>query len=160
VRGLREAAAAAAVAALLGTSLTSCGGKSDAEKQREAKAKEGFSAAADLKTCSKDAKAASKPYGKAFPQDWPFPPNTVVFNAEDRSGVGTIVSAVSSARFNEVLAFMNKQVVAAGYKVKDGETEAHDAEAEWAGNGYQGRWAIRESASCPGDTVIQVAAAG
>ena len=152
----RSVAAALAAAALLGASLSSCGGKSEAEKEREAKAKEGFSAAADLNTCSKDAKAASKPYGSSFPKQWPFPQQSVVFNAEDRAGAGTIASAVSSAPFKDVLAFMNKDVVRAGFTIKDGETEAHDAEAEWTGNGFHGRWAIRESASCPGDTVIQV----
>ena len=40
-----------------------------------------------------------------------------------------------------------------------GETEAHDAEAEWKGNGFHGRWAIRESAKCSGETVIQVLSA-
>jgi hypothetical protein len=159
VTTVRRAAAALAAAALLGASLSSCGGKSEAEKEREAKAKEGFSAAADMKTCSKDAKPAAKPYGSSFPKSWPFPQQSIVFNAEDRSGAGTIVTAVSSAPFKDVLAFMNKDVVAAGFKIKDGETEAHDAEAEWAGHGYTGRWAIRESASCHGDTVIQVLSA-
>jgi hypothetical protein len=159
VTGLRSAAAALAAAALLVSTLGACGGTSEAQKEREAKAKEGFSAAADLNTCSKDAKAASKPYGSSFPKQWPFPQQSVVFNAEDRAGAGTIVSAVSSAPFKDVLAFMNKDVVAAGFAIKDGETEAHDAEAEWAGNGFHGRWAIRESASCHGDTVIQVLSA-
>jgi len=156
VTGLRSAAAALAAAALLVSTLGACGGTSEAEKEREAKAKEGFSAAADMKTCTKDAKAVSKPYGSSFPKQWPFPQQSVVFNAEDRSGAGTIVTAVSSAPFKQVLDFMNKDVVAAGFTIKDGETEAHDAEAEWTGNGYSGRWAIRESASCPGDTVLQV----
>ena len=44
----------------------------------------------------------------------------------------------------------------AGFKITSGETEEHDAEANWSGNGYRGRWAIKESAQCDGDVVIQV----
>ena len=91
------------------------------------------------------------------PQDWPFPARTVVFNAEDRGADGTIVTAISSTPFKRrSCAFMNHDVVGAGFKIEKGETEDHDAEAEWEGNGFRGRWAIRESAQCPGETVIQV----
>jgi hypothetical protein len=40
--------------------------------------------------------------------------------------------------------------------VTSGETEEDDAEANWAGNGYVGRWAIKKSATCPGETVVQL----
>ncbi len=83
-----------------------------------------------------------------------------MFNTEDRGSDGTIVSAISSSGFEDILAFMNGQVVDAGYEVDKGETEEHDAEAEWSGNGFRGRWAIRESAKCSGETVIQVLSAG
>jgi len=44
----------------------------------------------------------------------------------------------------------------AGFAVTSGETEEDDAEANWTGNGYLGRWAIKKSASCPDETVIQL----
>ena len=69
---------------------------------------------------------------------------------------GTIVTGVTATRFPSVLAFMNHQVAGAGFEVEKGETEEHDAEAEWRGNGFRGRWSIRESATCPGETVVQV----
>jgi hypothetical protein len=141
-------------AVLLGGALTGCGSGSGA--QPEENAAEHSSTAADLSTCKADAQPASKPYGDGFPQDWPFPSGTVVFSAQDRGSDGTVVSAVSSAPFKSILAYMNKDVVAAGFMVQEGETEEHDAEAEWKGNGYRGRWAIRESAKCPGETVIQI----
>jgi hypothetical protein len=147
--GGRPAVIAAAV--LLSATLAGCGGdKTDQD------AHEGSSAAADLTTCMSHAKPAATPYGKAFPKDWPFPPRSVVFHAEDRGSDGTIVTAVSATPFKGILHFMNHQVVSAGYKVEKGETEAHDAEAEWKGNGFRGRWAIRESGKCPGQTVVQV----
>jgi hypothetical protein len=54
---------------------------------------------------------------------------------------------------------MNQDVASAGFEIEQGETEKHDAEAEWKGNAFHGRWAIRESAKCSGETVIQVLSA-
>ena len=105
------------------------------------------------------ATAAPSPYGDGFPADWPFPEETTTYNVEDRGSDGTIVTAVSGADFADVLAFMNHDVVDAGYRIESGETEDHDAEAEWDGNGFRGRWSIRESAQCPGETVLQVLSA-
>ena len=150
--GRRAAAAGAAV--LLGATLAGCGGSGGDKAEKDAD--HGSSAAADLTTCMSHASAAATPYGKAFPQDWPFPPRSVVFHAEDRGAEGTIVTAVSATPFTSILRFMNHDVASAGYKVEQGETEEHDAEAEWKGNGFRGRWAIRESAKCPGETVVQV----
>lgn len=149
-----RSAAALLAAVVLSTSLTACG--DDAGHEQEKQAEEGFAQAADLSTCAADAKPAATPYGDGFPADWPFPPKTVVFNAEDRGADGAIVTGISSAEFGTILDFMNSEVVGAGFATEKGETEDHDAEAEWKGNGFRGRWAIRESAKCPGETVIQV----
>jgi hypothetical protein len=149
-------ATALATVALLASTLIACG--SD-EQAAENGAEDSLLGAADLSTCRDDANPAGRPYGDAFPEDWPFPPETVVFNAEDRGSDGTIVTGISSAPFKQILAFMNQNVVDRGYKIEKGETEEHDAEAEWQGNGFRGRWAIRESAQCQGQTVIQVVAA-
>ena len=157
---VRRAAATLAATALLAGTVSACGGEKASEKASEQaseqKAEEGFSAAADLSTCRDGARPTDTPYGDAFPRDWPFPAKTVVFNSEDRGADGTIVTAISSTPFEQILAFMNHDVVRGGFKIEKGETEEHDAEAEWEGNGYRGRWAIRESAQCPGETVIQV----
>jgi hypothetical protein len=167
-RAVGRAAAAALLCGALGGGLGGCGGSGQAADRsggtepgsgEESAAEHDLSKAADLSTCTADAEAAPTPYGDGFPTDWPFPPGTVVFNAEDRGSDGTIVSAVSSSDFRSILAFMNHDVADAGYTVEKGETEEHDAEAEWTGNDHRGRWAIRESAQCPGETVIQVVAA-
>lgn len=115
-------------------------------------------AAADTTTCVKDAQQVSS-YPDGFPQRFPFPPRTVVFNAEDRGQDGVVVTGVTSTPFKQVLAALNGPAQRAGFQVTDGETEEHDAEANWTGNGYRGRWAIRESGSCPGETVVQVLSA-
>jgi hypothetical protein len=158
VRGHLRAAGLLVAAALMSTSLVACGGGAEADKEKD-KEKIGAGAAADLSTCKDDAKAAATPYGDGFPADWPFPPATVVYNAEDRDPDGTIVSGVSSSSFKDILDFLNQDAVDAGFTMKKGETEDHDAEAEWQGNGFRGRWAIRESVTCPGETVIQVLSA-
>ncbi len=153
IRPVRAVALAGATA-LLVPGLAACG-ESDREKQAERT----LARAADLTTCQDAADPATKPYGRSFPAGWPFPTDTVVFHAEDRGSDSTVVTAISSAGFRSILDFMNEDVVAAGFRIEKGETEEHDAEAEWTGNGFRGRWAIRESASCPGQTVVQVLSA-
>jgi hypothetical protein len=147
--------AIASLGVIAGLLLSGCGGTAaKAEKPEHELAK-----AADRSTCSADATAVPTPYGGQFPDGWPFPSGTTVYNVEDRGSQGTILTAISTAPFKTILDFLNHDVVAAGFKVESGETEEHDAEAEWEGNGHRGRWAIRESAQCPGETVIQVLAA-
>lgn len=120
-----------------------------------------FEKAADESVCKADVqdKALEAPYGEGFPPDWPFPPDTIVYNAENRAGTGVIVTAVSSTPFQGILDFMNGDVVSAGFEIERGETEDNDAEAEWKSTDYSGRWAIRESATCDEETIIQVFAA-
>ena len=67
-----------------------------------------------------------------------------------------MVPPATDVPFADVLDFLNGEVQDAGYVVTSGETEEADAEASWEGNGYRGRWAIRASATCPGETTIQV----
>ena len=149
----RRVASVAFAAAVLAGSLSGC------ESAEQKQAEHDMEQAADVSTCRADATAAPSPYGDGFPDDWPFPPETTVYHAEDRGQDGTIVTAISSTEFKSILDFMNHDVVDAGFGVEKGETEEHDAEAEWKGNQFRGRWAIRESAQCPGETVIQVLSA-
>jgi hypothetical protein len=152
----RRAVAQVGAAALL-LVLGACG--SDPEASDEKAGEHGLEKAADRSTCAADAQAVPTPYGAQFPEDWPFPPGTIVYDVEDRGAQGTIVTAISTAPFKTILDFLNRDVVGQGFRVESGETEAHDAEAEWEGDGHRGRWAIRESAQCPDETVIQVLAA-
>jgi len=144
--------------------LSACGsGDSDAAGKdkagKEEPGEEQLAQAADRSTCAADAKPVGTPYGGQFPEGWPFPTGTTVYDVEDRGDQGTIVTAISTSPFKTILDFLNDDVAAAGFEVESGETEEHDAEAEWEGNGHRGRWAIRESGDCPGETVIQVLAA-
>ena len=114
----------------------------------------GGASAGDPGTCLKDATAVtSEP--DAYPASFPLPAGTVVFHIEDRGADGVIATGITATPFHDVLAAMNA-AGKAGYKVTSGETEEDDAEANWTGNGLTGRWAIKESATCPGQTVVQL----
>jgi hypothetical protein len=134
---------------------TACGG-GDSDSEGGDPDSGGFSAAADTNTCVADAtEVTSTPDG--YPTDFPLPDGTVVFHVEDRGDDGVIATGVTATAFDEVLAGMNA-TKEAGFRVTGGETEEDDAEADWTGHGYVGRWAIKKSASCPGETVVQLLA--
>jgi hypothetical protein len=140
----------------LGVVLAGCGGGQQGSEGSEAKDPDAASgsAAADTSTCVRDAKpVTTTPDG--YPTDFPLPKGTVVFHVEDRSGAGVIATGVTATPFEDVLAAMNA-ARRAGFRVTSGETEDDDAEANWVGNGYAGRWAIKKSATCPGETVVQL----
>lgn len=131
---------------------TGCGGgESDSSADRDAG---GFSAAADTETCVQDAQGVSStPSG--YPASFPLPKGTVVFHIEDRGEAGVIATGVTATSFHEVLHTMNA-AKKAGFIVTSGETEQDDAEANWTGNGFTGRWVIKKSSTCPGETVVQL----
>ena len=135
---------------------TSASDSSEHSEEHEEEADEG--GAADESVCTAEAEPVKDLSGATFPEDWPFPPKTVVYDLEDRGESGTIVTAVTATPFQDVLDFMNNDVVDAGFEIESGETEERDAEAEWRSAQYHGRWAIRMSATCDGETTIQVLA--
>jgi hypothetical protein len=132
------------------------GESGESGEEAEEKGGEELEGGADLTTCVADVTDPVTDLPAGIPGDWPWPPRTAVFAAEDRGEGGVVVSAVSASPFSDVLDFLNGDVAAAGYRVTSGETEELVAEADWSGGGFRGRWAIRESASCPGETTIQV----
>jgi hypothetical protein len=152
---VRQRLVAVLAAAVLG--ITACGG-SDSSSSGDPDEEEEFSAAADRSTCVADATPVES-FPDGYPADFPLPPNTVAYDAEDRGEEGVVVTGVTDLPFQEVLSALNGPAQDAGFKVTSGETEEHDAEANWKGNGYRGRWAIRESSECRGETVVQVLAA-
>jgi hypothetical protein len=130
---------------------TACGGGDSEGADPDAG---GFSAAADTATCVKDATAVtSTPAG--FAGSFPLPRGTVMFNVEDRGADGVVATGVTATPFPDVLAAMNS-AKKQGFTVTSGETEDDDAEANWTGHGFTGRWAIKKSATCPGETVVQL----
>jgi hypothetical protein len=130
------------------------GGGGDNSSEAQDPDAAGLTAAADTNTCVHDATAVTSTPDD-YSTDFPYPKGTVVFHIEDRGQDGVIATGVTATPFPQVLAAMNASR-AAGYKITTGETEADDAEANWTGHGYTGRWAIKKSTTCPGQTVIQL----
>jgi hypothetical protein len=150
--GLPGRPVAGGVAAALLLLLTACGGGGGSESADEDAG--GPAGAADTSTCANDAHpVTSTPDG--YPASFPLPDGTVVFHVEDRGEDGVIATGITDTPFDEVLTSMNA-AAKSGFEVTSGETEEDDAEANWTGHGFLGRWAIKKSASCPGETVIQL----
>ena len=159
---MRRTLPALVAAFLLTAGLSACGSNDkaqDPDAQGSDPGEHALESAADRSVCRADAKPVDKPYGEGFPEAWSFPPQTTVYDVEDRGETGVIVTGVSSAPFKDILDYLNHDAVDAGFAVTEGETEEHDAEANWKSDQQVGRWAIRESGDCPGETVIQVFAA-
>ena len=116
---------------------------------------DGFSAAADLLHLSGRGQGLRCVLHESFPTSWVFPPDTTAFNVEEQGSTGTIVTAVSETPSRRSSSFLNNEEVDAGFEITEGETEEDDAEANWTTEDYRGRWTIRESAGCPGETVVQ-----
>ena len=135
--------------------LTGCGGgDSDEEKKAEAQLR---SSGAPTPVCVDQAKETEIP--AAFPSDFPLPDGAKVYATEERSGGRTIVYAVVDTDEKDVLKVMQTAVPDAGYTLTEGEVEERDAESNWKGNGYTGRWAIREIAGCTEQSSVTVLSA-
>ncbi len=135
--------------------LTGCGGgDSDEEKKAEAQLR---SSGAPTPVCVDQAKETEIP--AAFPSDFPLPDGAKVHATEERSGGRTIVYAVVDSDEKDVLKVMQTDVPDAGFELTEGEVEERDAESNWKGNGYTGRWAIREIAGCTEQTSVTVLSA-
>lgn len=107
-------------------------------------------------SCVAAATEAATPYPANFPKDWPFPPGTVVTDVSEPDDETVVLTAISSLDFDRVLEFFRGDVARAGFVSHGGEAEADDAESEWSGGGFHGRWALQGSRDCEGDTVFQV----
>ena len=144
---------------LVALSLSACGGEGGAESAQQKSAEQSLGKAADASTCVADAKAVSGSTPAGYAKDFPLPSGTVMFSVQDRGATGVVGTGVVKASLKDVLATLNGTAQDAGYTITTGETEKHDAEANWSGNGFRGRWAIKESATCSGEIVIQVLSA-
>lgn len=80
----------------------------------------------------------------SWPRQLPLPPRTTVVSCEERSGGRLVIDAVVPTSFRSVLAFFQARFPAAGFTLGDGEVEPLDAESDFTGHGYFGRWSIRE----------------
>ena len=151
---VRTAIAAVPVVRALGLAACSSSGGAAAEADAAGTAAAGVTNA----ICSAAAADKKVDLPSGFPADFPLPPKTTVYSVDDRGEGGIVVTGVTSTPFHTVLKSLQTQLPAHGYTPKDGETEPHDAESDWASSNYEGRWAIREITQCSGDTLVSVVA--
>jgi hypothetical protein len=90
----------------------------------------------------------------------PLPTGTVVVAVQQRDGGRTVVTGVVPAPEDQVLKELQRVYPAAGLRLVEGETEEHDAESNFTGDGALGRWGVRALADCsPVATRIDLVAA-
>jgi hypothetical protein len=151
---LRRAAALSAAACCILT-FSACG-----SEEKDADADKGSPVNVASAVCSKDAAAKQVSLPEGFPADFPLPPGTIVYSVDNRGADGIVVTGVTATPFKSVLSSLQTDLPAHGYATKEGETEPHDAESNWASASYDGRWAIREIPQCNGETLVNVVARG
>lgn len=146
----------AALALLAAATLAGCGGgESDEDRAAE---KQLRASGAPTPVCA-DQVTDPATVPAAFPADFPLPDGAVVYGSERRSGGRTIVYAVVDRDVKAVLEQLQDAMKGAGFTLTEGEVEERDAESNWTGNGYTGRWAIRAVAGCAEQTSVTVLAA-
>jgi hypothetical protein len=94
-----------------------------------------------------------------LPADFPapLPEGTVVVAVEQRSDERTVVTGVVPAAEPDALEELQQAYPDAGLTLTEGETEEHDAESNFEGEGVVGRWGIRALSDCePEATRIDV----
>ena len=144
-----------ALALLAAAALAGCGGGESDDKAAE---KQLRASGAPTPVCA-DQVPDPATVPEAFPADFPLPDGAVIYGSERRSGGRTIVYAVVDRDVKAVLKQLQDGMKSAGFTLAEGEVEARDAESNWTGNGYTGRWAIREIAGCTEQTSVTVLAA-
>jgi hypothetical protein len=96
---------------------------------------------------------------EGFPSGFPLPPGTVITSKEERSGGRLIINTVVPALdVKGVAEFFEQALPKAGFQITEGESEPGEAEANYEGNGYQGRWKVNTIAGCTGAVTLQVLA--
>ena len=87
------------------------------------------------------------------------PEGAVVTSVESRSENRTVVGAVVERPFKDVLAQLRTRYVQGGLVLEHGEVEERDAESDFHGHGYEGRWGLRAVDGCDGATTVSVVVA-
>jgi hypothetical protein len=111
-------------------------------------------AAATRVVCTQDAKTVALP--PSYPSSAALPAGYLVTAVETRSEGRTVLTGLSPQDFTATLLAMQQSFTTNGWTMSQGEVEKDDAESNFAGNGMQGRWAIRAIDQCPGNTSVSV----
>jgi len=110
--------------------------------------------AATQVVCAQDVKTVALP--PSYPSSAALPAGFLVTAVETRSEGRTVLTGLSPRDFPATLLTMQQSFSTNGWTMSQGEVEKQDAESNFAGNGIQGRWAIRAIDQCPGTTSVSV----
>jgi hypothetical protein len=112
--------------------------------------------APDAPRCNPPSRPVRLPSG--FPRDFYVPEGTRLVGS-GRVHDGAAVIGITEMDLADVRDLLMGPAQAQGWSVTRTRSSPHRAEASWEGEGYVGRWALRESTRCPGYVVVQVVAA-
>ena len=102
--------------------------------------------AAAIPACAKAGTPVATP--SSFPSSFPLPPGTVVTSTQNSAG-GVILNAVAPGEIDSTKEFLETQVPKAGFDLDGTESEDNEAESEFEGHGYKGRWRLHSISGCP-----------
>jgi hypothetical protein len=95
----------------------------------------------------------------AFPAAFPLPPGTAITSQESRSGGRIIIhTLVPALDVKGVAEFFERELPKAGFEITEGESEPGEAEANYQGQGFTGRWKVNTIDGCVGAVTLQVLA--
>lgn len=103
---------------------------------------------AAIPACAQATSAIERP--SEFAPTLPLPPGTRITSQETRGGGRTVIKGVIPSDFPTAVKFFEQELPKAGFRLFEGESERGiEAESNYEGNGYQGRWVLRALPDCP-----------
>jgi hypothetical protein len=145
---LRKSPVTAAVIVSLATlGLAGCGAESDDTKAA------GRTAVTTLPDCAPKATSVALPEG--FPETFPLPGGAVVREARD-DGKTMNVEAVVPGEIRDVAKSLLDGLPQAGFDLGEGDSEEHEAESHFDGNGFAGFFKLNTVGDCAGANTLAV----
>jgi hypothetical protein len=135
-----------ALIGLAALALSACGGKSEAEKEREQKAP-----AVSPAVCDASELAGYTGLPEHFPE-----PDGVTYKKTKKAGPTRIVAATYDGDLDSAYAAYGEVVVDSGYNVLFKEKEEDDAEISYEGEGTTGQIALRNVCDDPDKVVVRI----
>lgn len=112
-----------------------------------------------LPACAGAKTTAARPSDAEFPAGFPLGPGTVITKAEPRSGNRMVIESVMPMPWATALDYLNAAIPGAGFTMSGGESEPNlEAESNYAGQGFRGRWVLHTIANCPDASTLTVLA--
>jgi hypothetical protein len=136
-----------AAVVLVALGLAGCGGESDNTDAA------GRPAVTTLPNCAPEATPAALP--EAFPETFPLPRGAVVRKARD-DGKTMNVEAVVPGEIRDVAKSLLDGLPQAGFDLGEGDSEEHEAESHFTGNGFAGFFKLNTVGGCGGANTLAV----